>query len=54
MKELISLLHKSNHYEAVRIYYIAAADYALANLPINDSVDFKRRNLAEFSQVEFF
>ena len=48
-------------YEAVQSFYNTAADYALANLPINDSVlmnarfvDFDRRESADFSQVEFF
>ena len=48
-------------YEVAWCFYCTAAEYALANLPINSSVlkntrlvDFDKRESAEFSQVEFF
>lgn len=48
-------------FHAVRSFYTRAADYAFANLPLNDPVlqnsqfvDFKRKEESDFSQVEFF
>ena len=48
-------------YQAVRGFYYTAAEYALANLPLTDEVlqnasflNFEKREIALFSQVEFF
>ena len=48
-------------YKAVRCFYCRCADYAFANLPIKDMVlrnsrfvNFENRDMATFSQVEFF
>lgn len=54
-------MERKRFYLAVRAFYVTAAEYAFANLPLDDPVlrnsqfvDFKRREQCDFSQVEFF